>query len=539
MSDRAAAGRSPHHYLGRERGRRLPGAPTVTARFAARVRERGGAPCLTLVARDGGTETVTYRELDEQSRRTAAWLRDTAGVRPGDVVGLLPVNDLPSLVAYLALLRSGCPALVLNPADPAPRSAEQIAALTPKLLLAGRDVPTADGLDVTRTPDPRTLPEPARAWSDPPLDPDADALYFGTSGSTAASKLVAQSHYNAAVNAHALALHHDLAPGDRFLGCLPVHHVNGLHFSVLGMLSAGAHAMIAAEFDVFRYPGLLEAFRPKLASVVPSVLEALVETWRRPQPPADLRYFVTAAAPLTTATANAVVKRLGVRVLQGYGLTETTNFSATLPRDLPEDDYRALMLECDIPSIGTAFHGNEIAVLDPDGTPLAPGRTGEICVRGHNVMNAYANNPAATDEAFAGGWFHTQDLGYEIRRGPLSCYVVTGRTKNIAKVRGESVSLEEMERALRALPGVRDAACAALADRFLGETVVAAVVTAPDGPADADLLAGLAHRFAKPVLPARIARLDRVPRTPTGKILRPALTALLAGDGTEPTRSTP
>jgi acyl-CoA synthetase (AMP-forming)/AMP-acid ligase II len=520
-------------YFGRPAADRLVRPATIAEAITAQAQAQGSRPYLTGVSGEGAERTLSYRELDVLSGRLAAWLAAELDARPGSVFGLLPVNDLHSVLAYFALLRSGCPVLVLNPRDPAARLTQQAAVLKPRALLCGAEVETADGVDVVRLPDPWSLPDPRLPWTDPELDPAGDALYFGTSGSTAASKLVAQSHYSIAVNAEAVRRHHALGPGSRLLGCLPVHHVNGLHFTVLATFAAGAHAVLAESFDMFGYPKLIETYRPQIASVVPSILEALVATWRSPEPPPGLSYFVSAAAPLAAGTARAVVDRLGVQVLQGYGLTETTNFSATMPRGLTDRQYRRLMTDTDTPSIGTAFYGNELAVLAPDGSRLPPGEQGELCMRGHNLMSRYQGNPEATAEAFAGGWFHSQDLGRELRdeESGASYFVVTGRTKNIAKVRGESVSLEEMERTLRAVPGVRDAACAAVADVFLGETIVAAVVASPDEVADAVLLQRLALDFAQAVLPTRFLRLPQVPRTPTGKILRPDLAALVRAAG--------
>ncbi|SED36689.1 class I adenylate-forming enzyme family protein [Streptomyces melanosporofaciens] len=519
-----------HTYRGIPFEDRLTPHPTLVSWLAHHARTRGGAPFLTTVADDGELTTLSYGEAELLSRRLARWLRAELQVAAGRTVALAPVNDPASIVAVLAVLRADCPLLLLGPQDPADRRRQQTEAAGAQVVLRPPSVPAEALPEAVVLPDPRTLEEPQDDLGGPEIDPDQDALFFATSGSTAASKLVAQSHYNAAVNAEALGRHHGLRPGDRLLGCLPVHHVNGLHFTVLGVLAAGAHVLLADGFDPLRYPRLLQRFRPRIASVVPSVLEALLETWRSPQLPDDFGYFVSAAAPLTTRTARAVWDRFGARVLQGYGLTETVNFSTTMPADLSEDAYRRLMLDTDIPSIGTALFGNEVAVLTPEGERAVPGQVGEICVRGHNVMSRYEANPAATGEAFAGGWFHTQDLGMEVtdpdRAEPF--VVVTGRRKNIAKVGGETVSLDEMDRVLRAVPRVRDAACVALPHRFLGEEIVAAVVPAPGADGPPDVLPALAAAFRPAVLPRRVVPFDAIPRTRTGKVLRRELAERLA-----------
>jgi acyl-CoA synthetase (AMP-forming)/AMP-acid ligase II len=255
----------------------------------------------------------------------------------------------------------------------------------------------------------------------------------------------------------------------------------------------------------------------------------LAGTWRGAGPPSELAYFLSAAAPLTARTARAVVDRLGVPVIQGYGLTETTNFSTTVPVDLPPATYRKLVLDADIPSIGTALDGNEVEVLTSGGEPADIGEVGEICMRGHNVMSRYAANPEATEEAFRGGWFHSGDIGFAVDDGAGSrFFVVTGRAKNIAKVRGESVSLDEMDRVLRAVPEIVDAACVAIPHRLLGEEIVAAVVMSGSSGREVDLRRHLSATFSEAVLPRRIVTVESLPRTPTGKIRRRELAASVA-----------
>lgn len=531
-----------HTYRGRPLTERLTPWTTVLSRLDHHARERPDAPFLTTPTPAGDTVTLSYGQTDALSRRLAGWLRRDLGAPPGRAVALAPVNDASSVLAVLAVARAGCPLLMLNPLDPAGRRREQTAAAGADLVLRPGAVEADTLPEAVALPDPHTLPDPTAPDAHAPPGPGDDAFFFATSGSTAAGKLVAQSHYAAAVNAEALRRHHGLRPGDRVLGCLPIQHVNGLHFTVLGVLAAGAHVLLAPGFDPLRYPRLVERFRPRIASVVPSILEALAETWRRPEPTGGLDYFVSAAAPLTARTARAVRERTGVRVLQGYGLTETVNFSTTLPADLSEDAYRRLMTDAGIPSIGIALYGNEVAVLTPGGERARPGEEGEICMRGHNVMTRYQGNERATAEAFAGGWFHSQDLGTELLDPDPDSgrrfVVVTGRVKNIAKVGGEAVSLDEVDRVLRAVPQLRDAASVALPHRFLGEEVVAAVVPVPGADPLPPAHTALSQAFRPACRPARILVLDAIPRTATGKVLRRELAARIT-DPPQPPEAVP
>lgn len=506
---------------------RVPASPLAS--LAAHSRARPTDPFLTAVSADGDTTELTYGALDVLTRRVASWARRELGAGPGGVLGLLPANDAPSVLAIIGLLRSGAELLLLNPADPPARIDEQARALDARVL---RPEAAATEARAVPIPDPATLGEGRPADPEVPADPGATALYFGTSGSTAASKLVAQSHGNAAVNAYAVVRHHGLRPGQRVLGCLPIHHVNGLHFTLLTTLTAGAHAILAHAFDPFGYPRLIERFRPRLASVAPSVLEALVATWREPALPSEFEYFLSAAAPLTAQTQAAVGSSLGARVVQGYGLTETTNFSTTMPPTVGPATQRSLVAATDIPSVGVALYGNDVAVLTPDEEVAAAGEVGEICMRGQNVMKGYAGNAEATADAVRGGWFHSGDLGIALPEPATgrTFFAVTGRIKNMAKVRGESVSLEEMERVVRAIPGVVDAACVTVPHRLVGEEIMAGVVVSdPERPPE--IRAQLTARFATAVIPRRVVALDSIPRTPTGKVRRAQLAERLGASG--------
>ncbi|MEU1401640.1 class I adenylate-forming enzyme family protein [Streptomyces sp. NPDC005728] len=514
-----------HTYRGMPSAQYTGSHSTVLAALAARVRDMPDAPYLTSVAADGTETVLTFGLLDAWSARLARWLRRELAIAPGDVVALMPLNEPVSIATLFGVLRAGAACLLLNPGDPAERALQQsgsrsaVTVLCPPAVLLDRD-PLPGAVTV---PDPSLLPDvpdDTDGRDHPEVRAAADALLFGTSGSTAASKIVAQTHRNGAANAEAFRRHHRVRPGERILGFLPIHHANGVHTTLFSPLFSGAHTVLAGSFSPFQYPGLVERYRPRFASAVPSVLDSLLHTWREPQLPSGFEYFLTAAAPLSAGTCAEVRRTFGVRIVQGYGLTETTNFSTTVPLGLSEDEYRRLMLDTDIPSIGTAVYGNEVAVFTDNGDRARPGEIGEIRMRGHNVMSRYAGNPEATEEAFRGGWFHSGDLGYEVvsAESPGNLLVITGRTKNMAKVRGEAVSLEEMERALLRLDGVLDAACVAVPDSVDGEAVTAVVVSPQRS--QSEVFQHLKTAFSANALPRRIVFADRVPRTSTGKIIR-------------------
>jgi long-chain acyl-CoA synthetase len=524
----AAAFAASHAFRATPFQRDLGRFATVAEAIEARSHLSPGSPYLTAVGPHSELRTVTFRDLDVLSAAAAHWVRRDLGVKPGEVVGLIPTNDLPSVVMLFGIVRSGAICLMLGPGDPAARIAEQAASQAAIVIVRSTVIATDhSALQTVSLPEFHHASPVASGLV--PRDAAAAMLLFGTSGSTAASKVVLQSHRNAATNAEAVIRHHRLAAGQRILTFLPIHHVNAVHFTLFASLFAGAHAILVHAFDPLEAPKVIERLKPRIASVVPSILEALTQTWREPLVPDGFEYFLSAAAPLTSATVREVRRLLGRRVVQGYGLTETTNFTTTVPIDLTEARYDKLMEHTDLPPVGIALYGNEVSIRRPDLTLCDPGEVGEVCIRGHNVMMGYAGNVEATNHEFRGGWFHSGDLGKHLA-SPLpggSVLQLVGRLKNVAKVRGEAVSLDELERVLRAVPGVRDAVCWTTPHRFLGEEITAGVVFADQA---FDILSALRVSLSANALPARVVSIPAVPRSPTGKIVRPGLHALFPAD---------
>jgi acyl-CoA synthetase (AMP-forming)/AMP-acid ligase II len=518
-----------HRYGGAPIEGALTGTAHILETLHARADSEAAAPFLTAVSVAGSDTVITYGALRDNSARLAEWLRLQLGVERGEVIALAPTNDAASVIAIFALLAAGARIFFINPDEKAERLRE---------LLDGRQVRHIIYTDATKAerlpgvrilPDARELEQHRIGAIDPLPNLSDTAFYFGTSGSTAASKIVAQTFENVSANAEAVRRLHGFGPGTVFLGCLPIHHVNGLHFTIMATVWSGAHAILLERFNPHHYADCMRRYRPHLASVVPSLLEILLCGEDESFVPPGFRYFVSAAAPLSATTCRQVLKRFNVRVNQAYGLTETTNFSTTIPPGLGEASYRRLMTDAEIPSIGSAVFGNEVAVLRPDGAPARHGERGEVCMRGYNVMRGYDRNEDATRDALRGGWFHSGDLGYSLldEETGEEFFFLTGRAKNIAKVMGVAVSLEEMEHTLLKHPAVLDAACFTVPDQLLGEAITAAVVS--DDRFDVDELRGhLLTRFSEAVLPMRFVRAKQIPRTATGKIIRAGLAATLA-----------
>ena len=205
----------------------------------------------------------------------------------------------------------------------------------------------------------------------------------------------------------------------------------------------------------------------------------------------------------------------GVVILEGYGLTET---ASTTTFNISAEQRKVL-------SIGKPIWGVEVRVMDGQDKPLpaGPENIGEIVICGHNVMKGYYGNPAATAEAFRGGWFHTGDLAYADGDGYL---FIVDRKKDLVIRGGYNVYPREIEEVLFARPAVAEAAVIGGPDPRLGEEVMAFVALKPGAQADPDdIIAFCRERLAAYKYPRDVLIVTDLPKGPTGKILKRELRA--------------
>jgi acyl-CoA synthetase (AMP-forming)/AMP-acid ligase II len=516
--------RSVHRLPGRPFGVGPPTRSTIVGALALQARAIPETPYLTQIGPE--PSTLTYAAAHAAVQRRAGLLM-AAGLGRGDRVGVLGYNSAELALAVLAVLEAGGVAVLLSPHDPADRVARQVAFTEAAWLLH-------DGACASAA---HACPSPRRMWSFQDLasacQPDSlgvgarpaptdAALIFFTSGTTGAPKAVVQSHLAVAQNAWSLVEHHRLRPGTRLLCVLPLHHVNGLEFTILAVLLGGGHTVLSQGFDAFRFWPTVREHNIHIASLVPNLLRLLASRPELRGPESvPLDYVVSAAAPLSVAIAREAWERLDLRIVQGYGLSEVTNFSCLMPRDLSTADYSGWMLQGRRTSVGPALPNQVVEVHDGEAL-AAPGTQGEIVIRGPCVMSGYLHNPSATDEAFRGGWFHTGDLGYWLPDSAGRPFVhVSGRTREIAKRSGTLVSLLELDEILASIPGVADAGCVGFANTWVDEEIGALVVPQAGSTLTAQ---GVIHHCRRSLpfaaTPKQIKFVKQIPRTPSGKIRR-------------------
>jgi long-chain acyl-CoA synthetase len=374
-------------------------------------------------------------------------------------------------------------------------------------------------LDRTGLPPLRWPPMAAR---------DQTAVILYTSGTSGRPKGVMLSHGNLLSNVEAAIAHAKLSRLDRFLGVLPQFHSFGLTALTLVPLRVGATAFYCAKFVPRRIVSLLRRYQAAIIMAVPSMYGALLSVKDATSSDfASIRLAISGGEPLSDGVLEAFRDRFGVNIHEGYGLTETapiTNLST------PE--------RCRRGSVGTALPGVRVVVVDDQDRPLPPGRDGEILIAGPNVMGGYYKQPEQTREVFvkldgpttagAGGgtdsiFFRTGDIGRLDADGFLA---VTGRKKEMLIIGGENVFPRQIEEVLNQHPCVRDSAVIGRQDGVRGEVPIAFVeIEEAKNFDEAQLRTWCRQRLAAFKVPRNIERIDLLPRSATGKILRRRLQA--------------
>ncbi|MFD8001700.1 class I adenylate-forming enzyme family protein [Streptomyces mirabilis] len=459
-----------------------------------------------------GRQSLTNTELLNRVRTAARQLHDL-GIGPGDVVALKLTNRVEFVVLLFAAWRLGATITPVNPSMTDVEVVRQLKDSGARLLVVEDGATTTAGV-VTLAVD--ELREEASAWDQAPnLNPSALALLIYTSGTTGVPKGVMLDHANidAMVEMGRQAL--EVGPSDRCLLILPLFHVNGIVVSILTPLLAGASVVIAGgRFDPYSFFDLVEQQRPTFFSAVPTIYSMLAALPDDVRPDtSSLRFGVCGAAPASAELLTRFETRYGFPLVEGYGLSEGTCGSTINPVAGPR---RA-------GTVGLPFPGQEIRIVDADGTEAAPGMDGEVIVRGPNVMRGYLGRPDESAKAIVDGWLHTGDVGHLDTEGYLT---LVGRSKDMIIRGGENIYPKEIEDVLTRDPSVLEAAVIGVPDEKWGEVVVAYVQPRPGSTVDPAALKSLCMRSLTGYKrPTSFVVVESIAKNAVGKIDKASLRA--------------
>ena len=347
--------------------------------------------------------------------------------------------------------------------------------------------------------------------------PENVALLLHTSGTTARPKIVPLTQANLCASAANIRRTLQLTPDDRCLNIMPLFHVHGLVAALLASLTAGGSVVCTSGLHAPEFFPWLNEFRPTWYTAVPAMHQSILsyaEQSGAGVSSQSLRFIRSASAPLPPQLMRKLETVFKVPVIEAYGMTEASHQIASNP--LPPGKQKP-------GSVGLAA-GAAIAILDDAGNHLPPAVSGEIAVRGDNVISSYLDDPAANQLAFRNGWFRTGDVGHLDSEGYL---YLTGRLKEIINRGGEKISPREVDEVLLAHPAVAEALTFAMPHPTLGEDVAAAVTLRHSALGalvdEIELRTFAAQALAHFKVPTRIVFIDEIPKGPTGKPQRVGL----------------
>lgn len=466
---------------------------------------------------------MTYGQLLDQTRLLAAALKEM-GIAPGAHIGLYLQNGLQTSSLFLSIMAAGYVATpfnllahedqlawVLDHSDCAlvffgPQQSERLAGAMRKTRRSFQI------LEIDSDADRLSLQaEPVMEL--PAIKTDSGALLMYTSGTTGTPKGVRLTHGNLLHAAKSVAQWHGLTPQDRVLSSLPIYHINGQSIATVTPFYSGGSIVAAQKFSASQWwPAVIE-HRCTWINMVPTILAYLLNAAGSADAPKasalrHVRFGRSASAPLPPEHHRAFEQRFGIKVLEAMGMTETSSVVFCNPDD-PRKRYGSPGLPC----------GLQAKVIDPQGRSLADHETGELCLRGDNVMLGYYKAPDETSKAFdQEGWLRTGDLGYRDTDG---FYFVTGRLKELIIKGGENIAPREIDEVLLKHPAVLDAACVGIPDQNYGQEILACIVLKEGQTcSEEDIRSFSLTHLGKYKSPKEFHFVEDLPRGPSGKVQR-------------------
>ena len=494
-------------------------------------------------------QKTTYGQLDAWASRIAHGLT-ARGVGPGDHVALTCPNVIHFPAAYYGILKTGAVVVPLNVLNKPPeiayylRDSDAVAYLCfegPPELPMGRmghaafeqvdsckhfimmtiDPASPGPIDAASTLADLTRDQPD-AFLSAPTRPDDTAVILYTSGTTGQPKGAELTHFNMFANA---ALSHEMfLPAldvrvdaeNTALITLPLFHSTGQTAQMNAAIFGGLRSVLVPRFDPAVVLDTMARERVNCWVGVPTMYWTLLQYARANQVDTEaiarnLRLACSGGAPMPVEVMKQFEATFGVRVLEGYGLSETS----------PVACFNQFQRPSKPGTVGQPLMSVQVACVDDQDRPVPNGERGEVVIRGHNIMKGYYKRPDDTAHVMRNGWFHTGDIGVLDDEGYLA---IVDRKKDMILRGGFNVYPREIEEVLMTHPAVSLCAVIGVPDGRLGEEVKAFVVRKPGATADdAAIIEWSRERMAAYKYPRTVEFRDALPMNASGKILKKEL----------------
>jgi acyl-CoA synthetase (AMP-forming)/AMP-acid ligase II len=472
-------------------------------------------------------QAVTYRQMVDRTRAVASGLA-ARGIGRGDVVGLLSYNSVEFLTTIFAANHLGAIAMPINWRLAAEEvryildhsQARALVCDAELLDLGNQATGLLDG-DIVRI---CVAAATVAGWerfagleaSNAEVTrvavqgSDLHRLMY-TSGTTGRPKGVMISHANLAWKNFAHVTEFGFTADDVGLACGPLYHVGALDLVTTTMIAVGATTVIHRVFDAAQVVDEIERSHITLMWTAPAMVRAILDV-----PGIDERDLSSVRVIIAGGEKMPIpfIERLrrtfpSAWFADAYGLTETVSGDTFLDRESTVTK---------LGSVGRPCQYLDLDIWNEDGASLPAGEKGEVVLRGPKVFTGYWRDPDATAKAFAGGWFHTGDVGVRDEEGYL---FIVDRLKDMIVSGGENIASSEIERVLYDHEAVVEAAVVGRPDDRWGEVPVAFVVLQPGAAVGADdLVAHCRGQLAKYKVPKDVTFIDALPRNPSGKVLK-------------------
>ncbi|MEW6264855.1 MAG: AMP-binding protein [Thermodesulfobacteriota bacterium] len=480
-----------------------------------------------------GNRTLDNQGFNARINRTAKALVHR-GLKKGDRLALLAENSIEFLEVLFACAKAGVVLAPLSPQLTALELGHILKDSTPKVLAygpetTGRLEELRPNLPEATQPLPLTLEadsalaslsipaddqEPA-GLEDIGLDDPYLIIYLpGPSGDFRGSVL---SHLNIIFGALNVSLGHGIDRTFRSLVVAPMSHIGALSAAIFPVVYSGGSLVLKSFYNPADVLETIVREGINHMFAVPVMFQMLTRTPEWPEADfSHVRCFVSGGAPMPVAVIQKYQEEKNISFVQGYGMTETGRLTSL---DI-EDSWRKAG------SVGKEVWHVFLKIVDDRGREVPAGEIGEIVVRGPNVFQGYWNRPEDNAAAFTGSWFHTGDLG---RRDEEGFIFLEGRKIETIISSGRNIYPAEVERALTALAGVKEAVVVGLPDPVKGQ-VVGAAVAPREGflPNKEELLQGLQDRLALYKIPKKLIIMESLPRNPAGQVSKEEVKGSLA-----------
>jgi len=473
-----------------------------------------------------GEQTVTYEEMAEWCARVAGGLR-ARGVGAGDVVGLLSYNSVEFLATIFAANYLGAIAMPVN---------WRLAAAELRYILehSGARVLVCDDalIDLANAATDQMRPGPVRVsvspgavegWErfadvaagaerPPRAHVEGDDIHrlMYTSGTTGRPKGVMITHANLAWKNYGHIAEFGFTADDVGLACGPLYHVGALDLVTTTMIAVGATTIIHRTFEAEHVVDEIERSKVTCVWTAPAMVRAILDVPGIEQRDLSSVKLIIAGGEKMPIPFIERLRRVfpSAWFADAYGLTETVSGDTFLDRDSTLSK---------LGSVGRPCQYLELDIWDEQGIALPAGEPGEVVLRGPKVFKGYWRDPDATTAAFAGGWFHTGDIGVRDVDGYV--YIVD-RLKDMIVSGGENIASSEVERVLYEHGSVVEAAVVGRPDDRWGEVPVAFVVVSSNAISPDELIEHCRGQLARFKVPKDVVFVDELPRNPSGKVLK-------------------